>query len=502
METSRHPVDALFVINQDTEVAKIQRIAQTENFSRLLILTTHSPFRNERIEIQKTASKVEIKSFAEILTDQDMQSCDDRATSELKALRGDPRIMRRYFHFFMERSLHYKNQIVSSRILSESRPRKLYFQENLGIDGVTWRRCGGFLLRPVTRKTPTYHKTKRFLSHLVSFFKERGPITLVSDGSACCVFFTPVKRLKFSDRVRVHSIPFRPTQRLQFQVSAILRAVVTRALFRRIPSTLGLPLLATTIHEYSDKLGEMPFPLHVFVDGYHPSNYTRSYVDSFTENCLFMVNHMLNAQWFEKHGRKTLGSAPFLQPPVMAPVSSYPARSLKVVLLALNHAGDWTSLINRSDTDLLIEAFADLAEQFPNLHFVVRPHPTMATPQHEGIHSLERVKQYIRWRGIPNLSASEQTLSEDMQRGDLFISEYSQVLIDALQNGKLGVIANLTCRRSFMEDYESLGFLSVGTAADLHKLMAEICRDSRFAIEIQNQAASRYNTLLKELGYC
>ena len=502
MGASLIPVDAVFVVNQDTEVARIHRTAFVEGFRHLLILTTHRPFRDEILEMQKTASTVEIKSFVEFLTDQDMQSCDDRATSDLQGLRGNPRMLRTYFSRFMERSLHHKNEIVSSRLLSECRPKKLFFQESLGVDGSTWRRCGGSPLEPGGKRPSLQHNLRRIFGGLPSFFRNRSPITLVSDGSTCYVFFTSVKRLNFSDRVRVRSIPFGLTERLQFHLCEKRSADVTDAVFRRIPSSLGLPLLATTIHEYSYKLSEMRFPLHVFVDGYHPSNYPRSYVDMYSDNCIFIVNHMFNAQWFEKHGRKTRLSMPFLEPPVMAPVTFHPSRPLKVVLLALNHAGDWTSLINRSDTDLLIEAFSDLAEQSPDVGFVIRPHPTMAGPHYEGIHSLERIKRYVRWRGIPNLSVSERTLSEDMQRGDVFISEYSQVLIDAFQNGKLGVIVNLTSRRSFMEDYEDLGFLAVKTAGELRSLTAEICQDSRAAMEIQNQAASRYNTLLKERGYC
>jgi hypothetical protein len=502
MEASPHPVDAVFVVTQDTNVARIHRTALAEGFRHLLIVTTHQPFRNEILEMKRTASKVEIRSFVEFLTDQDMQSCDDRATGALKGLRGNPRMLRTYFSRFMERSLHHKNEIVSSKLLSECRPRKLFFQEGLGVDGATWRRCGGFSLESGGETTLLRHKSRRIFSRLLSFFKNRSPITLVTDGSTCYVFFTSVKRLKFSDRVRIRSTPLGLTEWLQFHFSEKRRADVTHAVFRRIPSSLGLPLLATTIHEYSYKLSEMPFPLHVFVDGYHPSNYPRTYVDAYAENCIFMVNHMFNAAWFDKHGRKTRLSMPFLGPPVMAPVASRPSCSLKVILLALNHAGDWTSLINRSDTDLLIEAFSDLAGQSPDFGFVIRPHPTMAAPHHEGIHSLERIKRYVRWRGIPNLSVSERTLSEDMQRGDVFISEYSQVLIDAFQNGKLGIIVNLTSRRSFMMDYEDLGFLTVKTAGELRSLMAEICQDSRPAIQIQNQAASRYNTLLKERGYC
>jgi hypothetical protein len=501
MERPLNPADALFVINQNADVADIHRIAKKENSGRILILTTHQPFRNEILELQKTACQVEIQRFAAFLTDQDMQSCDDRATNELLGLRENPRTLRPYFGLFMRRSLHHKNEIVSSRVLSRWQPRRIYFLEGLGVNGDAWHRHGGVSLESGSKRAPFHQRPKQILNGLISRFASRNPITLVSDRSRCYVFFTPVKRLKFSGRVSVNSIPFSWLKRLQFEFSDGQRADFIRRFLRRIPSSLGLPLLATTIHEYDYKLAEIPFPIHVFVDGYQPSNYPRSYVDSYSENCIFIINHMFNAPWFEKHGKKTLMSMPFIQSSLMAPVRPF-LHPLNSILLVLNHAGDWTSLINRSDTDLLIEAFSDLAERFPELHFVIRPHPTMAIPEHEGIHSIERIKRYVRWRNLSNLEVSEKTLSEDLQRGDLFISEYSQVLIDAFLNGKLGIIANLTSRRSFMEDYEHLGFLSVRGTEDLRSLIAQICQDFRPAVALQNQAAARHNELLKEQGYC
>jgi hypothetical protein len=58
-----------------------------------------------------------------------------------------------------------------------------------------------------------------------------------------------------------------------------------------------------------------------------------------------------------------------------------------------------------------------------------------------------------------------------IDRGGVFISEYSQVLIYAFLKGRLGIIANLTSRRFFMEYYEHLGFLSARKAEDRRSLI-------------------------------
>jgi hypothetical protein len=175
---------------------------------------------------------------------------------------------------------------------------------------------------------------------------------------------------------------------------------------------------------------------------------------------------------------------------------------LKEIVLVLNHAGDWSALINRSDTDLLVKTFSEIAADFHNLQFKIRPHPTMATPEHEGIRSVHRIKDYITWKGIKNLSVSDSSLQNDLRNGDIFVSEYSQVLIDVFRYGKLGIIANLTGRRSFMRDYERLGFLSANSKEMLKTTIRTAVNDPMGFKKLQNEAATRYNALLKEHGYC
>jgi hypothetical protein len=257
-------------------------------------------------------------------------------------------------------------------------------------------------------------------------------------------------------------------------------------------------VIATTIHHYEPELASLGRPLQIFVDGFHPSNYPRTYLDTYASGD-FVVRNMFDEKWFGKYGRRTIKPYPFLKKDYFREVDAN-RTTMKTVVLLLNHAGDWTALINRSDTDILIRAFADSAKKLPRLIFVIRTHPTMVHPSHEGKHSIRRIRRFVADCAQGNLSVSEGSLREDFDRGDLFVSEYSQTLLDAFKEGRLGIIANLTHRRSFMQDYENCGFLSVRKEEPLDHCIARVIADVPSSIRAQNEAVRRYNDALEHFS--
>ena len=256
--------------------------------------------------------------------------------------------------------------------------------------------------------------------------------------------------------------------------------------------------LCTTIHEYrpamstlADAIGR---ELHIFVDGYHPSNYPRSYLDMYLSGT-FVSASVMSKGWFEQHGRRVRPPYTFQRSEPFLPCTT---SAVATVVLLMNHAGDWTALINRSDSDKLIAAFGELARAVPQLRFVLRLHPTMAHPSHEGVHSVERIRRFVSELALPNLALSGAPLEEDLARGDLFLSEYSQVLIDVWRSGKLGVAVNLTSRRSFMDDYEQLGFGAVSNFAALRDLLGGSAARLGELVAQQNAARAALNRLQEE----
>jgi len=185
----------------------------------------------------------------------------------------------------------------------------------------------------------------------------------------------------------------------------------------------------------------------------------------------------------------------FLEREYFAPCS---VGSAGRVLVALNHAGDWTAVINRSDTDDLVVVAVELARRSPDVVFRVRLHPTMNHPAHEGVRSSHRMTEFVRGVNLANLHVSTQPLDEDLRWCDLCLSEYSQVLLDALRSGKLGLSLNVTKRRSFMQDYTDVGFFHAENLDDASCMLQRMVADPIGAACLQNKAVERYNGLLAD----
>jgi len=119
----------------------------------------------------------------------------------------------------------------------------------------------------------------------------------------------------------------------------------------------------------------------------------------------------------------------------------------------------------------------------------------MNHPAHEGVNSAERIRKYVSSANLANLHISTFELSEDLAWCDVCLSEYSQVLLDALRSGKIGVAVNLTRRRSFMQDYVDLGFFYASSLEETWVLLNRIAGAPADASSEQNRAVDRYNVL-------
>jgi hypothetical protein len=500
MHPAPDPIDALFVINQDTDLHRLAGRVRKAGFRRGVILSSHHLFTHER----KIAAErmVAVHTFADLLTDAEMAACDDRATEKLRPARRKEKNRGLYTARFMQASRGFKNRLVLEKLRQRYRIGRIFFHPGLGIAGDCWKEAGGVSLEQ-TLWARVSAPARRLFSRVDrewGRFKQWRGFYRVSDGSGGYLFLSPVERLKLSDRVAIRPVRIPLPDRLRFHLFPGWRSQ-TLSRFQRRAGRAGKPLPpATTIHEYRPEFGRLDTPLYVFLDGYHPENYPRSYLDSFSDTCIFVFDDPISSVWFKKFGRPVCPAPSFFSSPRMATADAAFPGAVDTVLLALNHAGDWTALINRSDTDRLVEAFIEVARQVPDADFVIRPHPTMAAVEHEGTGAMERIRSCVAGQRLANLSVSRVSLGEDLARADLVVSEYSQVLIDAFRSARLGLIANLTNRRSFMPVYEALGFPAVHDGAALIHEVVKIRLDVPEAVKRQNRAAEAYNRRFVEEG--
>lgn len=467
--------DALFVINQDQILDDLVSICKKEQINTPVFLTTHYPFPHEREVLQKISRDVRILTFADILTEEDMCKCDNFATDTLqKKSEGKIDFGSQFFYL----SLKEKNRLVCNKICLLYQFSKIYYLPGLGVDGNYWNGLGIPLVKKPDDSKSFTAKGMKFLTNTVSRINkifQKHDFSLIQSNGKNFFFISSMRRLRVVLGTRIQQ-----KKKSQLFINKNQHEQKANTFF------------CTTIHEYHNARSLLSGELLVFQDGFIPSNYPRSYIDMFID-ASFVVRTMFDDAWFNKYGKKTQKPPEFIEKEFFLPIS---CTQKKNVLVALNHAGDWTALINRSDTDILIAAIRDIAEKFPEFHFRLRVHPSMIHPAHEGINSINRISHFIKIAKLDNLSLSGFSLEEDLEWADICMSEYSQVLLDSYRLGKIGISINLTMRRSFMQDFINLGFFQAQCTDDIVHFLKRINNNPGEIVSQQNEAIIRYNQQL------
>lgn len=481
--------DALFVVNQNCDLQALCSFCRKRGHARVFLLTTHALFLNE-LEILRAGLPVEpdIRTFADYLNDREMEKCDEEATAELLAQYGRTGTVRDGYNArFMALTLDNKNKSVQQRLFETATFGSVYYAPGLGITGGAWRSSGGTLLPPPVCTSEAGSRLLTVIERVIGKVRAlacKRVLQIVDNGTREFIFLSSIRRLRLS--MKPQSVEINP-------IAGRLKKALNSCIVGRERQTGKEGVLATTIHEYEGWMARLGRPLYVFIDGHHPTNYPRTYIDAF-ETDDFVTRTMIDGRWFELHGKRAHPPASFLEIEYFKKIVE--VSTVNTVVLLLNHAGDWTSLINRSDTDVLIQAFVGAASAYPQQKFIIRPHPTMVHPQHEGEKSIDRIRGYVAWTGLANLEVSSTSLDEDFERGDLFVSEYSQTLLDVYRIGKPGLIANCTGRRSFMADFEELGFPAMSPSATLTGALAGVFADVSRFVAMQNAGVRSYNKAL------
>lgn len=475
--------DALLVLHQDAPADIVREHYLKSRWQRVYILTTHHLFSNERtfwIELLG-GCRISFGEFARLLHDEEMEACDDAASSELLENFSSEKIKNKYARMFMARSIYHKNALIFRSLCRVSQFDQVYYCSGLGVSDEFWKSQHATSLCDKTQVEILPMRGRRIAKGIINAWRQwcTNAITVLCSDGKYFVFFDSTRRLMIRPKVpRKHYINF---GRWIFLLFAKLGAWQ--------PLVIG-----TSIHTFRHWYSRLSYPVEIFIDGYHPSNYPRSYIDQYTTGT-FVVRDMFDASWFEKFGKPWKRPYGFTKSMKMAE-SAPPPNEIQTIYLILNHAGDWSALINRSDTDVLVEVFCLLASRIPRIEFIIRLHPTMDRPEHEGSRASLRLRNYVRYCNLSNLSISNKTLEQDLSIGQLFLSEYSNVILDIFRRGKLGLIVNITGRRSFMQDYEKLGFPAASDQVALSRILLDIVDNPSAAQSRQNQAASLYNAKL------
>lgn len=464
------PWDALVVLNQRTTPAALTRIGA--GWRHVHVLSSHLPFPPEHAAITAALApaRVTFSTFPDLLDDAALAGIDEATTAELQAAGTAAEVQ---VVTFQQRMLERRNAAAHGRLPAGRPGAAIFAARGLGIAWSYWASQGARSLTPISlRERLAQSAVRRAIS--VWRARRRTPALgfRLAGADGTYLFAASLRRLPLVPASAVVEVPLN-------------RQTAARA-----------DWVATTLHDHPLSVASLGRPVRVFSDGYLPSNYSRSYLDSYGA-VEFVACDPFAARWFRRCGVPVARPPRFIEArPFAAP--ALPTREFSTVVILGGHGGDWSALIDRSDNDRLVELAAALAHAFPRLRFRLRLHPTMDDPRHDGAGARDRVATFIRSCSRPNLELSARAWASDLAEGDAFVSEYSATLIDAWRAGRPGLIANLTGRRSFMQDFADLGFSEVTGATAANAWVAEMAADPVRLRARQEEAAQRYNALLSE----
>jgi SAM-dependent methyltransferase len=471
--------DGLVLTNQNLSVVALTGVLAETRLAAPLVVTTHEFFPEELDALIASAPHVAAAVMADWYDDGVLSRIDQEATAAL-ADGTSPYLAEGYAVAFNKENLRRRALFLWDRVRPLLAPdARILFVPDLGNPEDVWRELGGDRIECPVAVAPVGHGGSP-------------ECAVVSKDGAHHLFLTSLRRVELADGVEVRRSPLSSDVERRCQGSREDARDAFQALARgHLPD--GAPAgITTTVHEFRHWMARLGAPVSIVIDGYHPPNYSRSYIDYFAKDAAILAREPVSLAWFSRYGWRTVLEPAILKPLRFAAPALPDGERLRV-LVALNHAGDWSALIHRSDTDRLVKAMGDLAAALPGIDVRVRAHPTMATPEHEGVLSRERLANHLLGRKLPNLTVSTGSLAEDLAWSTVVLSEYSQVLIDGWSCGKPGVIVNLTGRRSYFQVYEDLGFPAVSDLSALVMLMRDLARDPAGFLSRQAAAAERAN---------
>ena len=491
---------AIFFFSQNVKLDSLKKYVDLKE-DKNIIITTHFLFENERKFLESLFINIDFYTFADFLSDTEMEKIDLESYSSSSIP----------YEEYLKNIKKKKNILVISKVVSQFQQGKRYiFSDDLGIELKAWERMGFKFLEcdyyyhsetlTFKQKIKLRLKKIRLLRKLKSlvvkstFIHQPNEVSVAYYKGHKYVFLGKMNRIDYR-----LSIPFKPSEEECHRLN--------KGEFE----TKQFCTYMTTWHEHGkcNVPDEDKYEVRWAQDGYLPPNYSHKDYFFKPKNVKYFCWDILGTQLFKNQGLP-YEMIPFRNK-LYLPEPKFPM-NVKNVLIVASGSGDWTALKNRSDDDIMVDAFVQMARRFPNIHFVYRCHPTWIHPQNVGVNAINRVHNYFEWLRLKNLtlssnmpipddgkefrfSFSRSTLDEDLTTADFVFGEHSISMIDAAFKGIPFSSVNLTKRRNFFVGINDLGFPSCSTIDDIASMI-----DLANTAEFKNtylKAVKNYNNMTK-----
>lgn len=485
----------IIVLSQNIILDSLQDICkQVNNSLKTVFVSTHLLFRNEQEFIKKLVPNSEFLTFADFLTDKEMEECD------LNSYIKEKKQLNKYY----EEIKKEKNRIVIKNINLNYNVKNGYIlSDDLGIYKPIWLEYGY-----IEKKVKYYYEKREQnggkANKILNIIK-RGRKFL--EGEIYTFYYNGVKYIFYG---KIHRIGYRinvECRRNKIENIRYFIELVCWRLFKRVRKHNGVIHLST-LHE----MGNWEFPADekyevvLIQDGYLPSNYSSQYL-KFNGSVKYYVWDVISKKLFINQ-KLDVEIMPFRKK-IFLPNPQF-SSEIKTVLIVASGAGDWTALKNRSDEDLMVRAIGNIAKEYKDIKFIYRCHPVWVHPEHQGVNSINRVKDFFEFLDVSNLKLSgnipetnlekfqlsfvRSSLEEDLKGADLVIGEHSISMIDAAMQGIPFVSVNLTKRRNFFCEISDLGFPHCENEEQLTKIFVEYNTEEFISNYVE--AISKYNKMV------
>ncbi len=499
---------SIIVFSQNLKLSSLKPMASKIKTKEVIFVTTHLLFDFERRKIErffKEPVRFAYLTFAELLTDAQMEACDQ------EAFRQNIKNPQEYFDKIKE----LKNERIVRKLKQRYGNFKGYIlSDDLGICLKTWLRHGFRY-----RKGRYYYDRSTGEIIKNALYKKKWLVTIyrnIKNGfrkkSVNKREFYQYKDKVFTGQFQQKKYVFMGRlERIGYRMDIEWKQSdeECRKLLSGVFEDAGRCQYLTTLHEAGNSLvpDDGRYDVRYIQDGYLPPNYTSRYLAFRPSNVKYYAWDVMGEQMFRNMGLEA-SLMPFRKK-LYLPEPVFP-KKVCTVLIAASGSGDWTALKNRSDEDRMAQAVVSLAKRFPEIRFLYRCHPVWVHPLHQGVNSIKRYVQYFASLGLSNLvlsgnipdndigdfklSLSRGSLDKDLEEADLVFGEHSIAMVDGALMGIPFASVNMTGRRNFFCALTNLGFPHFEDVSDISKFISRIAVDKKLQDKYR-QAVERYNRM-------
>ena len=467
----------LFLFSQNVKLSSFERLSSYwKKEDDIILFTTHLLFENEVEYLNGIFGKFNYINYSMFLNDEEQEAVDKAADNEK---------VKNVFDYYNQVRL-IKNQKIAEKVCIQYKTADKYILSNdLGIEECVWLKEGFKKIKlEYYYDWPKSHTFKvelknciRKIPFIVSFYhKIKGP-SIASYGDD--VYSSEFNGKKIIFIGRLQRVGYRLG--LEFKKDEEEKTNLDNGIFHKKDKCQYI----TSIHERTKCIvpDSAEYDVRYIQDGYLPPNYSACDLKYVPKNVEYYSWDVMGSRHFLYHNIP-VSIMPFRNKLYM-PEPKFP-KEVKTILVATSGTGDWTAQKNRSDDDLMVHAFVEVARQLPGVKIIYRAHPTWVYPVHVGVNSINRVAEYFKWTKLSNihlstnipdmkvLSFPRSSLEEDLKQADIIFGEHSVAMIDGAFKNIPFASVNLTTRRDLFCGLTEMGFTSCKSVDDIVKVINEI----------------------------